>query len=233
MDYQNDVPYPQTLAMARRKGIAVNTIQAGTMRATQAPWQHIAQLGDGSYLQVGQGGNAVAIATPFDAKLAALSEKLDETRLYYGDEKQQAKQRQKQESTAKLHDKASVSTRARRAVFNNSKSGQHNLIGERELVNDVASGRIDLDAVKEDALPQTLRAMPAEERKEYVVKTAKKRAELSGQIKALAAKRGAFLADEVKAIGGAKDSLDQQLYDAVRSQAGKAGLTYESAAPRY
>ncbi|MBA3564067.1 MAG: VWA domain-containing protein, partial [Gammaproteobacteria bacterium] len=66
MDYQDDVPYPQTLADASQAGIVVNTIQCGQWGETIEPWQHIAQLGKGRFFQVGQAGSAVAIATPFD-----------------------------------------------------------------------------------------------------------------------------------------------------------------------
>ncbi|MDH3282706.1 MAG: VWA domain-containing protein, partial [Gammaproteobacteria bacterium] len=84
MDYQDDVKYPQTLALAKQKGIVVNTIQCGRNgRALQA-WQQMAQLGDGRYFQVEQAGGAVALATPFDEELAEMSRKLDDTRLYYG-----------------------------------------------------------------------------------------------------------------------------------------------------
>ena len=53
------------------------------------------------------------------------------------------------------------------------------------------------------------------------------------EIKELAAKRDAFIAGKVKDMGGAKDSLDQKVYQAVRAQGAAVGLSYESAAPRY
>ncbi|MEW8193052.1 MAG: vWA domain-containing protein [Candidatus Thiodiazotropha sp.] len=83
MDYQDDVKYPQTLKVANAKGIVVNTIQAGNSAPTRLVWSKIARAGLGEYAQVAQDGNAVAISTPFDEKLASLSKKLDETRLYY------------------------------------------------------------------------------------------------------------------------------------------------------
>ena len=41
------------------------------------------QLGAGQYFQVDQAGSAVAVATPYDAELAALSAELDGTRVGY------------------------------------------------------------------------------------------------------------------------------------------------------
>lgn len=82
MDYPNDVKYPVTLAQAKQKGIIVNAIQCGQDSGTTAEWRQVASLGQGSYFQVEQSGNAIAIATPYDKKLAELSGKLDKTRLF-------------------------------------------------------------------------------------------------------------------------------------------------------
>ncbi|MEW8584825.1 MAG: vWA domain-containing protein, partial [Candidatus Thiodiazotropha sp.] len=144
MDYQDDVKYPQTLKRANARGIVVNTIQAGNSPPTRLVWNRIAEAGLGQYAQVAQDGDAVAITTPFDDSLARLSKRLDETRLYYGTEEALEKKRQKQEAADKLHESASLATRARRATFNASKSGKANLLGDGELVDDVSSGRIEL-----------------------------------------------------------------------------------------
>jgi hypothetical protein len=56
---------------------------------------------------------------------------------------------------------------------------------------------------------------------------AQKREELKQQIGKLAADRDAYLEAQVDAAGGAGDSLDQQIYDAVREQAAAHGLDYE------
>ena len=57
--------------------------------------------------------------------------------------------------------------------------------------------------------------------------TAEKRKALQGEIAKLAKERDAFIKDKVEAAGGAKGSLDQQIYDAVREQAAPVGLKYE------
>ncbi|MGH8603408.1 MAG: hypothetical protein ACREXR_11745, partial [Gammaproteobacteria bacterium] len=59
------------------------------------------------------------------------------SRLYYGSKLEREKKQAKIEATDKLHAKSSVSSRARRAAFNVSKSGESNLLGESELVDDV------------------------------------------------------------------------------------------------
>ncbi|MGD9163576.1 MAG: VWA domain-containing protein [Chromatiales bacterium] len=233
MDYQDDIKYPQTLAAASAKGIVVNTILAGNDLNTGRVWRQIAQTGKGHYAQVAQDGNAVAIATPYDERLAELSAQLDETRLYYGSAEEKAKRELKLAATRKLHEEASVASRARRATFNVSKSGADNLLGEGELVEDVTSGRIDLDSLAAEVLPTPLQSMSPEAQKALIGQTAERRAELKKEINALAQQRARFLRDKVEAAGGASASLDQKLYDAIREQSDEKGMSYEAQAPAY
>jgi uncharacterized protein YegL len=232
MDYQDDLKYPQIVAAAAAKGIVVNTIQCGTMSDTVAPWRHIAALGRGRYFTVEQAGSAVAIETPFDAPIATLAARLDGTRLYYGSSAQQDAMAAKVDATTRLTEQASVTARARRGAFNVSAAGSANLLGEHELVDDVASGRVDLAAVPAAELPAAIAALPAEERSGRLAAAARTREELKREIAALAAERDAYLEAHVEAAGGADASLDQQIYDAVREQAAPLGLEYESG-PRF
>ena len=232
MDYQDDVKYPQTLALAAAKGIIVNTIQCGEEAETRQRWQQIAAVGHGSYFSVDQGGSAVAITTPFDADLARLAAALDQTRLYYGTPEEKARQLAKVDATDKLHALASPATQARRAAFNATAAGATNAIGDSELVADVASGRVDIAAVEVDKLPAPMQTMSVEARKELVEKTAGKRADLQAQIKALADQRDDYAAKQIAAGGGAKDSLDDKIYSAVREQAKSTGMIYPEA-PKY
>jgi len=233
MDYQDDVKYPATLSAAKQKGIVVNAIQSGEQSDTTPAWQQIATLGAGHYFQVGQSGNAVAIATPFDEKIAALSEKMDDTRLYYGTGEEKEKQRRKMAATDKLHAASSIESRARRATFNASKSGAANFLGEGELVDEVSSGRVDLSSIDKDKLPEPMQAMAPAEQAAIISETAERRNELKRQISELTEKRAAYLDKKVEDAGGARDSLDDQIYRAVREQAGKLGMSYEADAPAY
>jgi Mg-chelatase subunit ChlD len=227
MDYQDDSQYPEVIAAAAAKGIVVNTIQCGGMSETVRPWQHIASLGRGRYFTVEQAGSAVAIATPFDAEIATLSAELDDTRLYYGSAAERAEMDAKVAATARLNDEASVSALARRGAFNVSEAGAANFLGGRDLVADVASGRVDVATLPSAQLPATLAALPPDEQRALVEETARKREELKRQIGSLAAERDAYLEKEVEKNGGAADSLDQQIYEAVREQAAPLGLRYD------
>mgnify|MGYP003576682790 FL=1 len=232
MDYQDDAKYQQVVATAAAKGIIVNTIQCGSMSDTVAPWREIAALGHGRYFTVEQAGSAVAIETPFDSRIATLAAELDGTRLFYGTAEQQAAMAAKVDATARLNEEASVAARARRGAFNVSSAGEANLLGERELVDDVASGKVALEALAPSQLPASVAALPPEARGEALAETAQKREDLKRQIADLAAQRDAYIETQVDASGGAAASLDQQIYDAVREQAAPLGLEYEDG-PRF
>jgi Mg-chelatase subunit ChlD len=232
MDYQDDVKYPQTLALAGKKGIIVNTIQCGDEADTRMRWQQIASLSQGSYFNVDQAGSAVAIATPFDAPLAKLSAALDDTRLYYGTAEERERQKGKIDATDKLHALASPASQARRAAFNASASGAANMAGDGELVADVASGRVDLKKLEAEKLPEPLQALSPEARQELVTANAGKRADQQLRIKELADERDKYVAGQVAASGGATESLDYKILSAVREQTKDKGLTYADA-PKY
>jgi len=232
MDYPNDVPYPTTIAAAAQRGIRVNTIQSGADATTARAWQAIAALNQGEFFNVAAGGDAVAVTTPFDDQIATLSRELDETRLFFGDGGDKARQRRKQAAADKVHAFASSASRARRAAFNASASGAGNFLGEKELVDAVVSGRLDLDRIPEAELPATLQALPQAERHGVITARAEKREQLRAQIADLAGARDAYIAAEVEADGGAAASLDHKLYATVKEQAAAAGLSYD-AAPKY
>lgn len=231
MDYQDEVKFPQIVSAARNKGIIVNTIQCGADNYTQKHWQQIAQLSNGRYFQVEQAGSAIAIATPFDNKIATLSKQLDDTRLYYGTKEEKQKQRIKLEAAKKLHASSSVSSRARRATYNSSKSGESNFLGEGELVDDIASGRVELSAIDSDKLPAPIKALAPAEQKTAIQDKAEQRQELKNSINKLAQQRQLYLQEKVDKLGNTEKSLDYQIFRAVSEQADKKGISYKDAKP--
>jgi hypothetical protein len=233
MDYQDDVKYPQIMAEATSRGIVINAVQCGSEPETQGVWRQIAQLGDGSYFQVGQEGGAVAISTPFDQKIADLAAQLDGTRLYYGTAADKLKQQAHLNAAAKAREEATPAALARRGAFNASSAGERNFLGESELVEDVASGRVELSKIDSTLLPEPLQALPPPEREAALVAQAEKRAGLKREIQALSAQRQDYLKARVEAEGGAAASLDEKIYEAVRSQAAKQGFEYKSATADY
>ncbi|MGB1310677.1 MAG: VWA domain-containing protein [Leucothrix sp.] len=227
MDYQNDVQYPQTINIAQDKGIVINAIQSGTNGATTRNWKRIAKLGQGHYFRVENSGNAVAIATPFDDELAELSKKMDRTRIYYGNAEEKRKQKAKVAASEKLHRESSTASQARRATYNMSISGKLNFLGKKELVAEIVSGDVALESIEEDALPAELQVMKPAARQSYIEGKDKERKALGSEIKDLAEKRDAYLKKKVEATGLGKNSLDAQIFDAIKEQSADKGLVYD------
>ena len=100
------------------------------------------------------------------------------------------------------------------------------------LVDDVASGRVDLAAVPPAQLPAHIAALPTAERRELIAATAEKRETLKRQIAELAAERDAYIDARLETEGSAKDSLDLKIYEAVRAQAAPLGIDYDDG-PRF
>jgi Mg-chelatase subunit ChlD len=232
-DYQNDVQFPVTAKIAQGKGILINTIQCGVDENTKILWQQIAQLGGGDYFQVDQAGSAVAVVTPYDKKLAELSKKIEDTRLYFGNKAEKLAQSMKREATDKLRKLSSPASLARRAEFNSSDSGKANMYGENELVGSVSNGTIDLSDIDADDLPEPMKAMTVEEQESLIEEKAEQRKELDRQIMAATEQRKDYLKNKAKQAGGYKDSLDEKIYSAVKKQAGKKGFIYKADAPAY
>jgi len=225
MDY-NEMQYPEIVEAARARGIVINAIQCGNIPTTAQPWNAIASLGAGDFLHVDQAGSAVAVNTPFDAELAKLADRLDDTRLYYGNDEDKARMAAKVTSTEKLSAAAPVDARARRAVFNAGEGGRKNMLGDNELVDAVASGKVDLDELEPEALPETLKPMAPEEQKAHLARLSEDRAQIRQQISQVAAEREAYIAKKAEEADGFKDSLDQKIYDVVSRQAEAEGFEY-------
>jgi Mg-chelatase subunit ChlD len=228
MDYPDDVKYPVTCKTAAEAGIIINTIQCGSHAATVPIWQEIALKAEGAYFRVEQSGSAVLAGTPFDGRLAELSRELDKTRIYYGSAEAIRKQEARERVGDGIYKGASLAAQARRAVFNASEAGRFNFTGGKELVDDVASGRVKLADLKPEQLPERLQKMTPEQRKVHLEQNLARRRQLQEDVKKLAAQRQAHLLKQAKTK--LRGSLDQQVFDTLREQAGKKGLDYGKAA---
>ncbi len=233
LDYEQQVQYPEILAQARSRGIRINAIQCGDLDETRADWQRIAQLGDGSFFRVDQAGGAVAIATPYDEALARLSARLDDTRLYYGSADARAERDAEIAAARKVQAASAPAVLARRAGYLASDSGKASLAAKQELVDEVQSGRVDLDALPAEQLPAPLANLEPEARRAVIEKKSEERADLNRQIRDLAEQRSSYLRAQVEATGGAAESLDRKLYETVKGQTSAAGLKYKGDGPEY
>jgi hypothetical protein len=224
MDYAQDVKYPEVLKIAKERDIVVNAVQAGEARDTMRIWREIAQMGNGQYIPIPQdGGKLVVIETPFDVEIIELQERLNGTVIPYGPRYKRSSVEQKTRQVATVA-AAAPSTAADMAGYLNkrarkAKGGGEAITGDGDLVADVAAGRQALSAVKDDELPDSLRAMKPEERQAAVTKQTAERSTLNERMTDLVKKRDAFIAEKQKAQPvKAADSFDRAVQSTLKSQ---------------
>jgi Mg-chelatase subunit ChlD len=228
MNYGDDVRYAESCRLAGRRGIVINTIQCGDLAETTPVWKEIAHLGEGNYFQVAQSGGAVRCDTPYDEPIASLSRALDDTRIFYGGADELAEAEARRETAKSIYAEAKPAAIAERTVFNASKAGAKNFGGSRELVQDVASGRVHPGEMDRSMLPEELRTMKTDELDALIATRGRQRQDLQQQIDDLAKKRQAFIQAKLKEAKDAGSlSLDAKVFRCIKSQAQAKGLIYE------
>lgn len=235
---QGDLDYRQACKAAATKGVTVNTIFCGNLEeGVQTHWQDGARLADGQFLNIDQNQQIAAAPTPQDKQLAQLGAQLNRTYLPYGDAKKrlEAAQRQAAQDANAAQSAASVAA-ARIAV---KASGLYRNTGW-DLVDALNEGKMKLDDLKADELPDALRTLAPTERRAHVEKLAAERKQIQDQINKLNAARKVYLVEQEKklqaqmsAVAGtapgaaarpaaaAAPAFERAVIDAVRAEAAK------------
>lgn len=225
MDYADDIKYAKSCKIAAEAGIVINTIQCGSQHETELIWSDIARRAEGRYFRVEQSGSAILAETPVDKDIADLSRKLDETRIHYGTKTELAAQARRKRTADTIYSRGSVSAKAQRAAFNASAAGKRNFLGDKELVSDLDSRRVQLAELDEEQLPESMRMMSVQEREAFVARQSKERKELQMRINELSAQRQEYMKAQA-AKRKNEPTLDQGIFDCIKEQAAKHGITY-------
>ena len=220
MDYADDVKYPVTCEKACKKGIIVNTIQCGNDANCTKTWKDICLKAEGSYVQIAQdGGVTPVVMTPFDKRLAEINGELTRSTLVYGKGEAKDADRRKNDESLKL----APAAQAARAAFQ-SKNQQ---AAAYDLLDNVKRGKVKLEDIKKEELPNALQKMTLAEQKEHLAKLDKKRDELRKEAIALDKKRNEFITQKQKEDAGkGKAGFDGQVLEILRKQAAKNKIEY-------
>lgn len=227
MDYQDDVKYPEICKMAAKKNLILNTVQCGSMASTTPIWKEIAKLAEGDFVAIAQSGGVAAISTPVDAEIAKLNRELGITVVAYGDSDKRRVVRGKIALAAEAKeevaaDRLSVLSFKSKSLAADSKVGVAGfssayIDGGGDLVEDLASGRVDFDAVEKEKLSEEVRNMSKEDRKKYLEEQVAKRKELQKKLDELLTKRRDFVTAEKKRLAesGKKDGFDEKVSEII------------------
>lgn len=220
---QGPVDSKKSCKDAIAKGIIVNTIHCGgEAQGIAEHWNQGALLADGKYLVIDQNQAIVHIESPQDAELVKLNEALNKTYINYGAAAPAAKARQiAQDDNAAA--KAESGAQVQRIV---SKASANYFNTAWDLVDACKQKDFDITKVKEADLPEEMKKMSAEERKDYVTKKTAERDELQKKVMTLNKEREAYVAAKRKE-SAKTDTLDTAMVKALRTQAEKKGIAWE------
>src|SRR6195256_1257914 len=220
MDYAQDTKYPTTLAVAKQKDIIVNAVLAGSARDTERVWREIAQSGNGRFIPIPQdGGQVVIIETPYDDDIIILQKEINGTVIPYGPRALQKHTEDKARQLSQVAAAAPAQASEMASYLNKrARVSSEAVTGDGDLVSDVAAGRQKLAAVKDDELPDNLRALKPEQRMDELDRQMKQRNALNEKLSALVAKRDAFVAEARDKAAPKASSFDRVVEDTLKAQ---------------
>ncbi|HUG13289.1 MAG TPA: vWA domain-containing protein [Opitutaceae bacterium] len=223
MDYQDDVKFPDTCALANKKGILINTIQCGRLTGTEKVWREIASKTNGTYAAILQDGGSINIETPYDQEISELSIRLDSTIILYGSRAEQASAAGNKDLMGRLSSEAMAD---RSSYLAKSEPGAV-VAGGGDLVVAIINGRENVDSLDEDKLDPRLQAMPVGERNELIAQKVKERQVIQSELNELVSKRDALVAEKLKKLEGTDGVLELNAFEVLEKQAADKGYKFE------
>jgi Mg-chelatase subunit ChlD len=230
-DYNNEPDTVTSALEAVKAGILVNTIQCGNMQGTDVAWRRICLAGEGQYFAIAQDGGVVAIATPFDDELARLGTKVGGTYMAFGRgmmggmsgaafrKSRVEAQRRVEGTVARAAPAAAQADRAYNKAINAL------AYDDNDLIQGIENGRVKLDDLKTDELPDELQKLSVEERKKVIADKIEARKRIRLQILELSKKRDAFLLEERKKRSAKNATgFDEAVSAALKAQIARKGV---------
>ncbi len=226
-DYQDEPDVLTTVAAAVKRNMIVNTIQCGNISGTAEVWQQVARRGEGQYFSIAQDGGVVAIASPYDARLSELGNKLGATYMAYGGGagekgKEYRDRREAVQAVAetKVVAQAAAPAAADRAI--NKALNMRAYVGD--LLQDLENGSVKLDAVKTEDLPDALQKLSVDERNKEIQKRLDERKKMRDEIITLSKQRDEFVNIERRKREGGAGGFDAAVATALKTQLERKGI---------
>ena len=220
---QGPVAFRTAISAAKEHGIMVNTIHCGPPEAgASGGWAEAARFAGGQPFNIDQNQAVAMIAAPQDEEIAKLGVELNKTYLSYGRSGLEAKKRQAAQDANASGNAVSATTRAM------SKASRLYDNSSWDLVDGTKQGKVKLEALKDEELPEELRGKSAEERKALLETKEKERTQLQARIQQLSQERQKYLVGKQKELAAeGKNTLDKAILDSVQTQAKALSFTLE------
>jgi hypothetical protein len=211
---QGPIPYQLACELAKEKDVVVNSIYCGPFNeGVETSWKRGADLTGGTFMSIEQDRRTVFIPSPYDERIDALNDQLNNTYIYYGKSGAYKKQQQAlQDSNAESYGR---SNKVERAV---SKSSHAYTNSSWDLVDAAKSDDKVVGETSAEYLPKEMQSMSVEQRKAYVKQKSAERERIQKEIQVLSEKRKVFLADK-SAASASESSLDGSMIKAIKDKA--------------
>ena len=219
---QGGVPFREACALAKEKGVVVNTIFCGDYNeGLRTDWKSGADITGGTYMSIEQDRRTVYIQTPYDEKIDALNDRLNSTYVYYG--KSGSYKKEMQMSQDKNAETYGRSNKVERAVSKSSHAYENS---SWDLVDATKDNEKVLIDAKEEDLPKEMRNMHFDQRKAYVKQKSAERKTIQLEIQSLNRKRLEYIAANTSQQE--KDAmLDAAMLNAIKQQAKVKNLNWQ------
>jgi hypothetical protein len=219
---QGEVDYRNSCKEAITKGIIVNTIFCGNYQeGIQTHWKDGADLADGKYINIDQNQKIAHIDAPQDKEIAALGKNINKTYVAYGRKGVEKKERQReQDANAAGLGEAVMAQRSMAKA-----SSQYNNAAW-DLVDAEKEGKVKVEELEEEQLPEEMKKMTKEERKQYVEKMKREREKIQQKINRLRKERDHYVAEKRKKMADG-NTLDAAMINIVKEQAQQKNYKFE------
>lgn len=219
---QGSVSYREACALAKEKGVIVNTIYCGDFNeGLNSNWKDGADLAGGTFMSIEQNSKTVYVATPYDDRISQLNDQLNKTYVYYGSTGSYKKAQQEvQDNNAASFGAAN---KAERAV---SKSSSAYVNTTWDLVDASKENEEVITKVNDDELPSEMKGMSVEKRKAYVKAKSAERAKIQAEIQTVNKQRLDYIAKNTPKEEKDK-MLDAVMINAIKSKAKAKNLVWE------
>lgn len=219
---QGSVSYREACALAKEKGVTINTIYCGDFNeGLNSNWKDGADIAGGTFMSIEQNSKTVYVATPYDDRLSELNDRLNKTYVYYGSTGSYKKQQQEvQDKNAESYGAAN---KAERTV---SKSSHAYSNSTWDLVDASKDNEQIITKAKDEELPQEMKGMTTDQRKAYVKGKSAERAKIQAEIQSVNKQRQEYIVENTPKEQ--KDSmLDAAMINSIKSKAKTKNLTWE------
>src|SRR6185369_10232486 len=178
---QGNISYREACSLAKEKGVMVNTIFCGSFdEGIGTNWKSGADLTGGSYMSIEQDRKTVYIPTPYDQRIDAMNDKLNNTYVYYG--KSGASKKEQQSLQDRNAESYGQSNKVERAV---SKSSHAYKNSSWDLVDASKDDEKVLSQTKAEDLPSEMKGMSVQQRKDFVKQKGEERTKIQTEIQSL------------------------------------------------